>query len=79
MRSADAPRGPSTDADVDGRPAQGGLEFSKYLQRHASDLAGKVLAIEPADHPSDGELLKLARRYFVAADRMRVQPGTRPS
>lgn len=60
-------------------PAQAGHEFAKYLQKHANDLAGKVLAIEPADHPSDGELLKLARRYFVAADRMRTQPGTRPA
>lgn len=60
-------------------PAQAGHELLKHMQKHASDLAAKVLAVEAADHPSDGELLKLARRYFVAADRMRTQPGTRPS
>jgi stalled ribosome rescue protein Dom34 len=59
-------------------PAQCGHEFAGYLHTHARDLAGKVLAVEAADHPSDGELLKLARRYFAGADRMRTQPGTRP-
>ena len=39
----------------------------------------KVVAVEAADHPSDGELLKLARKFFVGADRMRTQPGTRPA
>jgi hypothetical protein len=60
-------------------PAQAGHELLGHMQKHASDLAGKVLSVEAADHPSDGELLKLARRYFVAADRMLVQPGTRPT
>jgi stalled ribosome rescue protein Dom34 len=60
-------------------PAQAGQEFAKYLEKHASDLAGKVLAVEAADHPGDGELLKLARHFFVGADRMRTQPGTRPN
>ena len=59
-------------------PAQAKNEFAKHLHEHAPDLAGKIIALSPADHPSDGELLKLARRYFVGADRMRTQPGTRP-
>jgi stalled ribosome rescue protein Dom34 len=59
-------------------PAQAGREFAKYLEKHARELAARVMAVEPADHPSDGELLKLARRYFAGADRMRTQPGTRP-
>ena len=37
---------------------------------------GKVMAVEAADHPSDGELLKLARHYFTGADRMLAQPRT---
>ena len=60
-------------------PAQAKEEFARYLQKHAHDLAAKVVAVEAADHPSDGELLKLARHYFVGADRMRTQPGTRPA
>jgi stalled ribosome rescue protein Dom34 len=60
-------------------PAQTGHEFAMYLDQHARDVAGKVLAVKQADHPSDGELLKLARRYFAGADRMRAQPGTSPA
>lgn len=60
-------------------PAQAGHEFVKYLEKHAHDLAGKVMAVQAADHPSDGELLKLARHYFAGADRMLAQPGTRQS
>jgi len=60
-------------------PAQTGHEFAGYLDKHARDLAGKVMAIEPADHPSDGNLLKLARRYFAGADRMLAQPGSHQS
>ena len=59
-------------------PAQAKDEFARHLQKHAHDLAGKLVAVEVADHPSDGELLRLARHYFVGADRMRTQPGTRP-
>ena len=60
-------------------PAQTKDEFAKYLHQHARDLAAGVIAVAAADHPSDGELLKLARHYFVGADRMRTQPGTRPT
>ena len=60
-------------------PAQAKEEFARYLHQHARDLAGKIIAVGAADHPSDGELLKLARHYFVGADRMRTQPGTRPT
>jgi stalled ribosome rescue protein Dom34 len=60
-------------------PAQSGHDFARYLDKHARDLASKVLAVEAADHSSDGELLKLARHYFAGADRMRVQPGTHPT
>jgi len=48
-------------------------EDREYFKQIVASLAGA------ADHPSDGELLKLARHYFVGADRMRTQPGTRPS
>lgn len=60
-------------------PAQAKHEFMKYLQKHAAALAARVVAVENADHPTDGQLLDHARRFFVAADRMGVQPGTRPS
>jgi hypothetical protein len=29
------------------------------------------MGVETVDHPSEGELLKIAHKYFTAADRMR--------
>ncbi|MFI4903741.1 MAG: translational machinery protein [Burkholderiales bacterium] len=54
-------------------PANAKLEFYKYLQAHAPAIAERVVSIETVDHPTDGELLKYARRHFVADDRMRPQ------
>ena len=58
-------------------PAQAKHEFVKYLQQHLPQLADRVKGVETADHPTDGQLLELARRFFRAADRMLHQPGTR--
>lgn len=58
-------------------PAQAKDEFVKYLGNHLPQLAKKVIGVETADHPSDGQLLEHARRFFLAADRMLVQPGSR--
>ncbi len=54
-------------------PASAKNEFAKYLKAHAAQTAARVVAVETVDHPSDGELLKLARKHFVADDRMRPQ------
>lgn len=54
-------------------PANAKTEFRKYLDAHARVLAGKVVAVETSDHPTDGELLRHARKFFVAADRMHVR------
>ena len=54
-------------------PSSAKLEFFKHLQAHAPAIAARVVSVETVDHPSDGELLKLARRHFVADDRMRSQ------
>ena len=58
-------------------PALAKQEFLKYLEKHAAGLAKRIVGVENADHPTDGQLLAHARRWFVAADRMRTQPGTR--
>ena len=31
----------------------------------------KIIGVETVDHPSDEQLVVYARKYFVAADRMR--------
>lgn len=53
-------------------PANEKNEFKKHLDAHAKPLAARIVAVENSDHPTDGELLKHARKYFIAADRMHV-------
>lgn len=57
-------------------PSQAKTEFVKYLGQHNPQLAAKVIGVEAADHPTEGQLLDHARRFFKAADRMLSQPGS---
>jgi stalled ribosome rescue protein Dom34 len=54
-------------------PSTAKLEFFKHLHTHQPDIAARVVSVETVDHPTDGQLLKFARRHFVADDRMRSQ------
>lgn len=58
-------------------PAQAKHEFLKYLEQHRLPLANRVKGVATADHPTDGQLLDLARRFFRAADRMLQPAGSR--
>lgn len=51
-------------------PSNERIELEKHMKQHAPSVFGRVIGVEPADHPSDGQVLKLARRFFRAADRM---------
>jgi stalled ribosome rescue protein Dom34 len=52
-------------------PGSAKLELIRHLHKHAHDVESAVVGIETVDHPSDGQLLAYARKYFRAADRMR--------
>ncbi len=54
-------------------PANAKLELRGFLVEHRPDLAQRISGVEPLDHPSDGALLALARRFFKADDRMHSQ------
>jgi stalled ribosome rescue protein Dom34 len=54
-------------------PASAKLELRGFLVEHRPDLAQRISGVEPLDHPSDGALLALARRFFKADDRMHSQ------
>jgi stalled ribosome rescue protein Dom34 len=45
-------------------PASAKLEFLRYLQLHAHSLELRVAGIETVDHPSDGQLVAYAKKYF---------------
>jgi|ERR1035441_4079090 stalled ribosome rescue protein Dom34 len=51
-------------------PGSAKLEFSRYLHTHDRELESKVVGIETVDHPSDGQLVAFATRYFKKTARM---------
>ncbi len=51
-------------------PAQAKLELIKHMHAQDPVMANKVVGVETVDHPSDGQLVAYARKYFVAKDRM---------
>jgi hypothetical protein len=51
-------------------PAGAKRELEAHMKAHAKDLAAHIVGVEAADHPSDGQVLKMARKFFRAADRM---------
>jgi hypothetical protein len=54
-------------------PAEARTEFQAYLARYKPDIAKRVLAVEPMDHASEGEIIDHARHFFARADRMTPQ------
>ena len=44
-------------------------ELEKYLDQHAEDLKKKLVAVEPMDRPTDGELVAQAHRLLQAHPR----------
>ena len=51
-------------------PAQAKLQLIKHLHAHDHAIADKVVGVESIDHPTDGQLVAYARKYFVAKDKM---------
>ena len=54
-------------------PASAKTELVTYLEDKHPVIAARISAVEPMDHPSDGQLLAHARQFFKADDRMREQ------
>jgi hypothetical protein len=59
-------------------PGQAKDELVAYLDSHQAPLRRAMIAVETADHPSDGELLHHAKRFFRAADAMQSNSPTPP-
>jgi len=54
-------------------PANAKTELVKHIQQRDPKAAPAIVGVETVDHPSDGELVAYARKYFKAADRMLPQ------
>ncbi len=51
-------------------PANAKNELVKHIERHASELGTKIAGVETLDHPTDGELVAYARKFFRADHQM---------
>jgi hypothetical protein len=54
-------------------PANAKSELNNYIAEHRPDLAERVRGVEALDHPSDAQIVAIARKFFKADDRMQAQ------
>ena len=54
-------------------PANTKHVLEKYIEKHNPALKQKIAAVESVDHPSDGQIVAHARKYFKAEDRQTPQ------
>lgn len=51
-------------------PGRARSELAGYLQEEFPAISRRVWGIEPMDHPTDAQMIALARKYFRAEDQM---------
>lgn len=49
-------------------------DFKHYAEKHRAETAKQVVGYETVDHPSEAQLVALARKYFLKYDRMAGTP-----
>lgn len=54
-------------------PGTAKTELSSYIQEHHPRLAKAIVGVEALDHPSDAEIIAMAKKYFKSSDRMQSQ------
>jgi stalled ribosome rescue protein Dom34 len=54
-------------------PSNEKTELAKHIERRHPEMKVRIEGVEPADHPSDGELVAYARKYLKSADLLRPQ------
>jgi hypothetical protein len=45
-------------------------ELAKHIRDHHPQLKDRIVGVEPADHPTEAQIVAHARSFFHAADRM---------
>ncbi|MFB6417071.1 MULTISPECIES: translational machinery protein [Bradyrhizobium] len=45
-------------------PASAKTELASHIRANAPDIGKRIAAVEPADHPSDAEIVAYAKRHF---------------
>jgi stalled ribosome rescue protein Dom34 len=54
-------------------PANAKTELASYLRQTHPEISRRVSGVETVDHPTDGQLVALARTFFEKDDRMHAQ------
>ncbi len=54
-------------------PAQAKDEFKAHCARHDKAITQAIVGVITSDHPSDGQLVAMAKQYFLKHDRMNGQ------
>ena len=49
-------------------------DLRHYIEKHRPQLALQIVGYETVDHPSENQLVALARKYFLKHDRMSGTP-----
>ncbi len=49
-------------------------DFRHYIEKHRPAAAKQVVGYETVNHPSENQLVAMARKYFVKHDRMAGTP-----
>jgi stalled ribosome rescue protein Dom34 len=50
-------------------PGEAKHDLMRHIETHDPAFRSRVIGIETADHPTDGQLCALARKYFAKLDR----------
>ena len=52
-------------------------DFKHYVDKHRADVAKHIVGYETVDHPTEPQLIALARKVFLKLDRMAALPTPR--
>lgn len=52
-------------------PSTAKLQFIRYVHQHEPALEPKIVGVETVDHPTDGQIIAYAVKYFKKTDQMR--------
>jgi stalled ribosome rescue protein Dom34 len=53
-------------------PGDAKHQFVRHVESHDPQLRARIVAVENADHPTDGQIIAHARKAFEKIDRMRA-------
>jgi stalled ribosome rescue protein Dom34 len=55
-------------------PSTGLADFQHYVRKHRAALVPKIVDYQTVDHPSENQLVAMARQFFLKHDRMAGVP-----